>query len=120
MLQRIYGTAFATQKELDEHLQRASRRRGRATTAASARSSTSSASTRWRRRRPFFHPKGAVVYNRLIDYVRELYGRYGYGEVVTPQILDVELWHTSGHYDNYRDDMFFTEVDERAVSRSSR
>ena len=62
---------------------------------------------------PFFHPKGACVYNGLIDYVRELYARYGFGEVVTPQILDVELWKTSGHYDNYRENMFFTEVDEQ-------
>ena len=45
--------------------------------------------------------------------MRELYGRCGYGEVLTPQILDVELWKTSGHYDNYRDAMFFTEVDEK-------
>ncbi len=48
-----------------------------------------------------------------MDYVRELYERYGYGEVITPQILDVELWKTSGHYANYRETMFFTEVDER-------
>jgi threonyl-tRNA synthetase len=62
---------------------------------------------------PLLHPRGAAVYNGLIDYVRELYKRYGYGEVITPQILDVELWKTSGHYANYRDAMFFSEVDER-------
>ncbi len=54
-----------------------------------------------------------MVYNGLIDYVRELNARNGYGEVITPQILDVELWHTSGHYANYRENMFFTELDER-------
>ncbi|HEY8021595.1 MAG TPA: threonine--tRNA ligase, partial [Thermoanaerobaculia bacterium] len=62
---------------------------------------------------PFFHPKGAFVYNALEDYVRGLQGRRGYGEVLTPQIMDVELWKTSGHYDNYREAMFFTEVDEK-------
>ena len=62
-LQRIYGTAFASAEGARRVPGAASRRRGRATTAGSARSSTSSASTRWRRRCPFFHPKGAVVYN---------------------------------------------------------
>ena len=46
---------------------------------------------------PFFHPKGASIYIALIDYVRELNTRYGYGEVITPQILDAELWKISGH-----------------------
>ena len=45
--------------------------------------------------------------------MRRLYVRYGYDEVITPQILDVELWRRSGHYDHYRDSMYFTEVDER-------
>ncbi len=65
---------------------------------------------------PFLHPKGAVVYNGLQTYVRELQTRYGFSEVVTPQILDVELWKTSGHYDNYQDAMFFTEADERQLA----
>ncbi|OFZ55838.1 MAG: threonine--tRNA ligase, partial [Bdellovibrionales bacterium RIFOXYC1_FULL_54_43] len=62
---------------------------------------------------PFFHPKGTVVYNRLVQLMRDLYGPYEYDEVITPQILDVALWHRSGHYENYRENMFFTEVDER-------
>jgi threonyl-tRNA synthetase len=49
----------------------------------------------------------------LIDYVRHLYRKYGYQEVVTPQILNVDLWKRSGHYDNYRENMFFVEIDER-------
>ena len=111
-LQRIYGTAFATEKELAEHLEaieearrRDHRRIGQELDLFSF-SPLAPAS-------PFFHPKGAAVYNRLVDYVRELYREFGYGEVITPQILDVDLWHTSGHYENYRDAMFFTEVDER-------
>src|SRR6185436_12717917 len=62
---------------------------------------------------PFFHPRGAELYTRLIDYVRDLNRRFGYSEVITPQILDVELWHTSGHYANYKENMYFTPIDER-------
>jgi threonyl-tRNA synthetase len=54
-----------------------------------------------------------VIYNELIDYVRETQGAGGYDEVITPQILDVDLWHTSGHYANYQEAMFFSEVDDR-------
>ena len=62
---------------------------------------------------PFFHPKGTIIYNRLVQYMRDLYGPMGYEEVITPQILDVNLWKKSGHYDNYVENMYFTEVDER-------
>jgi len=61
---------------------------------------------------PFFHPKGAVVYNALVQYMRSLYGRYGYTEVVTPLIYKTELWKTSGHYDAFHDDMFLMTIDE--------
>jgi len=111
-LQRIYGTAFASPKEmaayekaLEEARARDHRRLGTELDLFSF-SPLAPAS-------PFFHPRGAAVYTRLIDYVRELNERNGYGEVVTPQILDVELWHTSGHWANYRENMFFTELDER-------
>jgi threonyl-tRNA synthetase len=111
-LQRIYGTAFASAAELAEHLERAEQARARDHRRLGPELDLFSfdpvapAS-------PFFHPKGATIYNELVGYIRELYLRYGYGEVVTPQILDVDLWHTSGHYANYRDAMFFTEVDGR-------
>jgi threonyl-tRNA synthetase len=112
MLQRIYGTAFASRALLEEHLARLEeakrrdhRRLGKEldlfTFEAVAPGS------------PFFHPKGALVYNELVDYVRGLYRRYGYDEVITPQIMDVELWKRSGHYDNYRENMFFTQLEER-------
>ncbi len=61
---------------------------------------------------PFFHPKGAVVYNTLVQYMRSLYGRYGYTEVITPLIYKTELWKTSGHYDAFRDDMFLMAVED--------
>jgi threonyl-tRNA synthetase len=111
-LQRIYGTAFATQAELDSYLAQVEEARARDHRRIGQEldlfsfNPVAPAS-------PFFHPKGAVVYNGLMDYIRELYHRFGYGEVLTPQILDVELWKTSGHYANYKDAMFFTEVDEK-------
>ena len=115
MLQRVYGTAFASQRELEEHLAaievaraRDHRRLGPELDLFSFNALAPAM--------PFFHPKGAFVYNRLIDLVRELHRRRGFDEVVTPQILDVDLWHTSGHYDNYREAMFFTEAEDRQMA----
>lgn len=115
MLQRIYGTAFSTPKELKSHLamieeakRRDHRRLGRDLNLFSFHPEAPAS--------PFFHPKGAIVYNELIAYIRRLYDRFGYQEVLTPQVLDVELWKRSGHYDNYRDNMYFTEADERAMA----
>ena len=119
MLQRIYGTAFASKKELEayfarlEELKRRDHRRlGRELDLFSFHTEAPAS--------PFFHPRGTVVYNALIELMREKYRAYGYDEVITPQIFDVELWKRSGHYDNYRDDMFFAdafdEVEERSAS----
>jgi threonyl-tRNA synthetase len=115
MLQRIYGTSWHTKEALKEHLKlleeakkRDHRKLGRELDLFSFHHFAPAS--------PFFHPKGATVYNELIAYIRRLYVRYGYEEVITPQILDVELWRRSGHYDHYRENMYFTEVDERAFS----
>lgn len=62
---------------------------------------------------PFFLPKGAFVYNQLVEFIRRIYVKFNYSEVITPQILDSQLWHTSGHYENYQENMFFTNVEER-------
>ncbi len=112
LLQRVYGTAFGSKKELAEYEERMEqakardhRRLGPELDLFSFHPDAPAS--------PFFHPKGTVVYNELVDFVRELYGEHGYGEVITPQILDVDLWHTSGHYENYQDVMFFTDVDGR-------
>lgn len=111
-LQRIYGTAFATRDELAAYERAIAEARARDHRRLGSELDLFSfhplapAS-------PLFHPRGAFVYNTLIAYVRELNTRNGYGEVVTPQILDVELWKVSGHYDNYRENMFFTEVEGR-------
>ncbi len=119
MLQRIYGTAFASKKELNayfarlEELKRRDHRRvGRELDLFSFHPEAPAS--------PFFHPRGTLVYNALLELMREKYRAYGYDEVITPQIFDVDLWKRSGHYDNYRDDMFFAdafdEVEERANS----
>lgn len=109
---RVYGTAFLTQKELDEHLQRLEearardhRKLGRELDLFSFHPEAPAS--------PFFHPKGTVVYNELLTYLRSLYVRKGYHEVITPQALDVSMWKTSGHYEKYQENMYFTEVDER-------
>ena len=112
MLQRIYGTAFESQEALDEHLhlleearRRDHRRLGRELELFLFDPIAPAS--------PFFLPKGAHVYNRLVEYVRGLYQRYGYQEVITPQVFSTELWRRSGHYDNYRENMFFIEIDDR-------
>jgi threonyl-tRNA synthetase len=118
MLQRIYGTAFATKKELDEYFTRLEeirrrdhRRLGRELDLFSFHAAAPAS--------PFFHPRGAIVYNALIDLMREKYRTYGYEEVITPQIFDVSLWKQSGHYENYRDDMFFADGFDEVEERSS-
>jgi threonyl-tRNA synthetase len=112
MLQRIYGAVFLTQKELDEHLARLE--------AARARDHRKLGKELglfifhpWAPASPFFLPKGATIYNLLIAYVRELYVKYGYQEIITPQIFDGELFRTSGHTGAYRENMYFMTIDER-------
>jgi threonyl-tRNA synthetase len=111
-LQRIYGTAFLSEKEMAEHMERLEQARARDHRRLGQELDLFSFNPA-APATPFLHPRGAFIYNALTGYVRELYARYGYGEVITPQILDVELWKTSGHYSNYQDAMFFTEVDEK-------
>ena len=109
---RVYGTAFATQKELDEHLKRLEEARARDHRKLGKELGLFSFHPE-APASPFFHAKGAVLYNELLDYLRSLYRRRGYQEVITPQALDVALWKTSGHYEKYQDNMYFTVVDER-------
>lgn len=112
MLQRIYGTAFPDKKQLRAHL-----------------AAIEEAKKRDHRRvgqelglfhfdpiapaTPFFTAKGSVIYNLLQNYVRKLYERHGYQEVITPQVYDMDLFRTSGHYDHYKDNMFTCEIDGR-------
>jgi threonyl-tRNA synthetase len=110
-LQRIYGTAWPTEKDLKAHLarieeakQRDHRRIGPALDLFSLHPIAPGS--------PFFHPKGALVYNTLVDYIRGLYRRYGYAEVVTPLVYKTDLWKTSGHYEAFKDDMFLMSIDD--------
>ncbi len=111
-LQRIYGTAFASQAALDGYLADLELRRARDHRRLGPELDLFSFNQN-APGSPFFHPRGTVIYNLLVDYVQGLNRRDGFEEVRTPQILDVDLWHRSGHWDNYRQSMFFTEVDER-------
>ena len=112
MLQRIYGTAFGSAKELEAYLEQVEQARARDHRKLGAELDLYSFNA-YAPASPFFHPKGSVLYVELMRYVQELYLKYGYDEVITPQILDKELWRISGHLDNYREAMFFTEMDER-------
>ncbi len=112
MLQRIYGTAWASEADLQRHLElleeakrRDHRKLGKELDLFSFHPIAPGS--------PFFHPKGTFLYNALIAFIRRLYARYGYGEVITPQVCDVELWKRSGHYDHYRENLFFVEIDDR-------
>ena len=112
MLQRIYGTAWESRdaqkdylKRVEEAEKRDHRKLGRAL-GLFFFDPIAPAS-------PFFLPKGAQVMNSLIDYVKELYVKYGYHEVMTPQIFNTELWKISGHLEAYSENMFFVDVDER-------
>jgi threonyl-tRNA synthetase len=111
MLQRIYGTAFATRKELDEHLARLEQARSRDHRRLGQEldlfhlDPLSPGS-------PFFHPNGVVLFNELVHYVRSLYPKFGFQEIITPQIFRSDLFKTSGHYENFGDDMFRFEGDE--------
>jgi threonyl-tRNA synthetase len=105
MLQRIYGTAFPTPEALEEHLklveaarQRDHRKLGKELELFIFDEVAPAM--------PFFLPRGAYVYQRMIDYVRGLYDRDGYEEVITPQVFDPKLFRTSGHLGHYNDNMY--------------
>ena len=112
MLQRIYGTAWESKESLENYLHRRQeaikrdhRKLGRDLDLFFF-DDLSPAS-------PYFLPKGTIILNELYKYVRELYEKYDYKEVVTPQIFDTKLWKLSGHYSNYSENMYFINQDEK-------
>lgn len=112
MLQRIYGTAWESREAMRDYLKRreeAERRDHRRLGSRMGLYFFDPVAPS----NPFFLPKGAFVYNALVEYVRELYGRYGYDEVITPQMFKTDLFKTSGHYDNYIDSMYMLQIDEQ-------
>ena len=111
MLQRIYGTAFETREELDAYLagveeakKRDHRRVGREMDLFLLVDEGPGF--------PFFLPNGMIIKNELESYWRGVHKAHGYMEIKTPIILNEELWHTSGHWDHYQDNMYFTRIDE--------
>ncbi len=109
-LQRIYGVAFPKKDELDEYLARieeAKKRDHRKLGKELGLFMMSEEGPGF----PFFLPKGMVLKNTLLDYWRECHKRYGYVEIATPVILNQHLWHQSGHWDHYKDNMYTTVID---------
>ena len=113
MLQRIYGTGFATQEALDEHLRlleeakkRDHRRLGRELDLFQLNDEAGAGLVIW-------HPKGALLRTIVEDWEKKEHIKRGYDLVIGPQILKVDLWKRSGHFDHYRENMYFTEVDEQ-------
>lgn len=111
MLQRIYGTAFLDKKSLNEYLRlleeaakRDHRKLGKELDLFSVRDEGPGF--------PFFHPKGMVLRNALEDFWRTIHRQAGYMEIKTPIILNEQLWRNSGHWDKYRENMYFTVIDE--------
>jgi len=113
MLQRIYATAFQNKKELKAHLNRLEeakkrdhRKLGKEMDLFSFSEDSGAGLVLW-------HPKGAMLRSIIEDFERKEHLKRGYDLVVGPQILKTELWKMSGHFDNYRENMYFTEVDEQ-------
>ena len=115
MLSRIYGTAWLNDKDLKAYLhqieeaeKRDHRKIGKALDLFHLQEEGPGL--------VFWHPKGWSVWQVVEQYMRNVYRRTGYGEVRCPQILDVSLWQKSGHWDNYKDNMFFTESEKRTYA----
>lgn len=112
MLTRVYGTAFGDEEALAAYIHRMEeaknrdhRRLGKELDLFSLQGEGPGF--------PFFHPKGMVILNNLIDFWKKEHTKRGYCEIRTPLILERSLWIQSGHWDHYRDNMYFTEIDER-------
>jgi len=112
MLQRIYGTAFATKDELDNYLKMLEEAKKRDHRKLGPKLGLFFINTDVAAGMPIFLPKGATILNELMSFSRQLHKEYGYKEVMTPLIMNVKLWHQSGHWDHYKDNMYFTEKEE--------
>jgi len=111
MLQRIYGTAWPTKRDLDDFLHRldeAKKRDHRILGKQLDLFSFNEAGPGF----AFVHHKGMIIWNAIVDFWRGVHDRYGYEEIRTPIILNEELWHKSGHWDNYKENMYFTNFDD--------
>lgn len=115
MLQRIYGTAFESQEELDEYLhqlEEAKKRDHRKLGAELELYALMDEGPGF----PFFLPNGIILRNELESFWRKEHAKNGYCEIKTPIMLNEELWHRSGHWDHYKDNMYFSQIDERTYA----
>jgi len=111
MLQRVYGTAWANKKDLKAYIIRLEEAKKRDHRVLGKQMDLFS----FHKEGPgfaFLHPKGMVIWNEVINYWQSVHTKYGYGEVKTPIILNQSLWKKSGHWDNYKENMYFTTVDD--------
>lgn len=111
MLQRLYGIAFEKQSQLEEYITRREeaekrdhRKLGKELDLFSMHEEGPGF--------PFFHPNGMILRNNLLNWWRGVLEENGYGEILTPIILNEALWHRSGHWDHYKDNMYFTKIDD--------
>jgi threonyl-tRNA synthetase len=114
-LQRIYGTAWADKKQLDAYIQRIEEAEKRDHRKLAKQLDL----FHMQEEAPgmvFWHPRGWAIWQAVEQYVRKVYGASGYQEVRGPQIMDVSLWKKSGHWDNYHENMFFTESEKRTYA----
>ena len=111
MLTRIYGTAWRTKKELDSYIEKMQK----AEEVDHRKLGKEMDLFHFQEEAPgmvFWHPKGWSIYTQLQYYVRKMQKNAGYSEVNTPEVVDRKLWEKSGHWDQYRENMFITEIDE--------
>lgn len=114
-LQRVYGTAFNNKNELKDYLhfleeakKRDHRKVGKDLGLFMFHD--------WAPGMPFFSPNGTIIYNELTNYMRDMYKKYDYKEVITPVVYDVELYKASGHYDHYKDNMYFSDLGDKGIT----
>lgn len=116
MLQRIYGTAFAKKKDLDDYLNMLEEAKRRDHRKLGPQLNLFMLQPEMAPGMPFILPNGKIILNELMNYSRQVHKRYGYSEVETPQIMNIKLWHQSGHWDHYKENMFFTEKEDMPMA----
>ncbi|SHH16593.1 threonine--tRNA ligase [Thermosipho atlanticus] len=112
MLQRIYGTAFANKEELENYLRMLEEAKKRDHRKLGPKLGLFFINTEVAAGMPIFLPKGTIVLNELVNFSKELHKKYGFLEVATPLVMNVKLWHQSGHWEHYKDNMYFTEKED--------
>ena len=117
MLTRIYGISFPQKSQLEDYLnwlkeakKRNHKRLGKELNLFSFQEEAPGI--------PFWHPKGFIIYKEVINYWKYVHQKTGYQEINTPIVLNEKLWHQSGHWDNYKENMYFTKVDNSDFAKN--